>query len=132
MVAGGFYVAREAVIDALMPSMRTDAAKLAPNFLLAMHTIRWAHARGIRYYNWQASPPEGGVDRFKRQWGSRDHDYCYFTRVTGDASRMLSSTAAEISQGYPWHYVLPFDQLGGASSGTSTRSSAWKARESAQ
>ncbi len=134
MVAGGFYVAHEGVIDALMPSMRSDAAKLAPNFLLAMHSITWARNNGFRYYNWQASPPEGGVDRFKRQWGSRDCGYCYFSKVTGDVSKILSSNAAEISRGYPWHYVVPFDQLGAAdaSSFASTRSSAWKARETAQ
>ncbi|MGE4609577.1 MAG: GNAT family N-acetyltransferase [Myxococcota bacterium] len=133
MVAGGLYVAHEDVIDALMPSMRTDTAKLAPNFLLAMHSITWARSNGIRYYNWQASPPQGGVDRFKRQWGSRDHVYCYFSRITGDVSRILSSDPAELSRAYPWHYVLPFDQLGaaGSSSTASTRASAWKARESA-
>jgi hypothetical protein len=133
MVAGGFYVLNGNVIDALMPSMRSDSAKLAPNFLLAMHSISWARAKGIRYYNWQASPPEGGVDRFKRQWGSRDYRYCYFSKVTGDMSKIQSSSAREISRGYPWHYVLPFDQLGatGALRASSTRSSAWKARESA-
>ncbi len=133
MVAGGFYVLNRGVIDALMPSVRTDAAKLAPNFLLAMHSITWARDQGIRFYNWQASPPEGGVDRFKRQWGSRDHGYCYFSKITGDASKILGSDATEISREYPWHYVLPFDQLGGAGSknAPSTRSSAWKARESA-
>ncbi len=132
MVAGGFYVAHGEVMDALMPSMRTDAARLAPNFLLAMHSISWARKNGIRYYNWQGSPPQGGVDRFKRQWGSRDYGYCYFSKITGDASKILSSDAGEISRGYPWHYVLPFDSLGAAgSSAASTRSSAWKARESA-
>jgi hypothetical protein len=134
MVAGGFYVAHEDVIDALMPSMRTSAAKLSANFLLAMHSIHWARNSGIRYYNWQASPPGGGVDRFKRQWGSRDCGYCYFSKITGDVSKLLNSDAAEISRGYPWHYVLPFDRLGAAASSnaSSTRSSAWKARESAQ
>lgn len=142
MVAGGFYVLNPHVIDAFMPSMRTDASKLAPNFLLAKHSMTWAKQNGIRFYNWQASPPDGGVDRFKRQWGSRDYSYCYFTKITGDATRILESDAAEISRGYPWHYVLPFDRLGGSgessgeSSGApksvSTRSAAWKARESAQ
>jgi hypothetical protein len=135
MVAGGFYVFHGQVVDALMPSMRSDAAKLAPNFLLAWHSIDWARKRGLRYYNWQASPPGGGVDRFKRQWGSRDHAYCYFTKITGDAEPILGSSVAEISAGYPWHYVLPFDRIGAvgdASRRTSTRAGAWSARESCQ
>jgi len=135
MVAGGFYVYHGQVIDALMPSMRSDAAKLAPNYLLAMHSLAWARRRGLRYYNWQASPPEGGVARFKRQWGSRERPYCYFTKITGDAERLLSSSVAEISSGYPWHYVFPFDQVGverASSPDASTRAGAWSARESSQ
>ncbi len=133
MVAGGFYVFHGQVIDALMPSMRSDAAKLAPNYLLAMHSLAWARSRGLRYYNWQASPPGGGVERFKRQWGSRERPYCYFTKITGDAEPLLRSSVAEISSGYPWHYVFPFDQVGiepASSPRASTRAGAWSARES--
>lgn len=135
MVAGGFYVFHGEVIDALMPAMRMEAAPLAPNYLLAAHTIRWARGRGLRYYNWEPSPPSGGVARFKRQWGSADFPYHYLTRVTGDAAAILSATPAEISRHYPWHYVVPFDRLGdrlgsgpGRGAAASTRDAAWTAR----
>jgi CelD/BcsL family acetyltransferase involved in cellulose biosynthesis len=75
LVAGGFYVHHGGVIDALMPAFRSEHAELAPNFLLAAHTLRWARAAGLRHYNWQGSPPEGGVRRFKLQWGSTDRTY---------------------------------------------------------
>jgi hypothetical protein len=135
MLAGGFYVCHGAVIDAFMPAMRSDAAALAPNFRLAHHTIGWARRRGLRFYNWQASPPGGGVDRFKRQWGSRDHDYAYLTWITGDAEAILAANVSDITSGYPWHYVVPFDRLGAASEaarGPSSRAAAWGARESAK
>jgi len=131
IVAGGFYVFHDQVIDALMPSTAKAYANLAPNFLLAAHTIRWARERGLRYYNWEPSPPAGGVYRFKRQWGSRDITYHYLTRVTGDAAPFLQSTPAEISRHYPWHFVLPFDKVGSAEGDAregSSREAAWAAR----
>lgn len=132
MVGGGFYVYHAQVMDALMPAMRREAAALAPNYLLAIHSMCWARDHGIRYYNWQASPPDGGVHRFKRQWGSTDRPYAYLTWTTGDAAPFLASTVAEVSRAYPWHYVLPFDRIGvGAGrTGPSARRDAWAARES--
>lgn len=128
IVAGGFYVLHGGTIDALMPSVSSEFAKRGANYLLARHSIRWAWEQGLRFYNWQPSPPESGVYRFKKQWGSRDHDYGYFTRVTGDASRFTNSTPEEVRDGYRWHYVLPFDRIGrGAREDTaaSSRKSAW-------
>lgn len=129
MVAGGFYLCHGQVVDVLMPSVSTAHAKLGANYLLALHTIRWARARGFRYYNWEPSPPDGGVYRFKLQWGSRDVAYSYFTRITGDPERFLASTADAIASGYPWHFVLPFDRLGADRAGRSSRREAWNALE---
>jgi hypothetical protein len=129
MVAGGFYVHHGGVIDALMPAFRSAYAELAPNFLLAAHTLRWARARGLSHYNWQGSPPEGGVRRFKLQWGSTDRAYRLCTRVTGDAAPFLRATPDALKRGYPWHFALPFDALGtepGSVPRRSLRESAWK------
>jgi hypothetical protein len=130
MVGGGFYLHHGVVMDALMPSISSTDTAHAPAYMLAWHSMRWAAARGIRYYNWQASPPEGGVRRFKQQWGSRDHAYRYLTRVTGDVRPFLESSVPAVVAGYPWHYVLPFDRIGSTHrAGVSTRSAAWAARE---
>jgi hypothetical protein len=132
MVSGGLYLHHGVVIDAVMPSMRSDRSRLAPNYLLARHSMAWARQRGLRFYNWQGSPPHGGVYRFKAQWGSRDVGYCFLTRVTGDASPFLESTVESIIEGYPWHYVLPFDRVGRSNAApdvASSRAAAWRARE---
>jgi hypothetical protein len=131
MVGGGFYVYHGSVIDALMPSIETTHARLGTAFLLAHHTMRWARARGLRFYNWQPSPPDSGVYRFKRQWGSQDVKYGYFTRITGDAEPFLRSTPEVIRAGYPWHYALPFDRVGAGRdvTGPSERRGAWNALE---
>lgn len=131
MVAGGFYLHHGETIDAVMPSMRTEYAKLGPNYALATHTMRWARMRGLRYYNWEPSPPSGGVYRYKRQWGSKDITYHYLTWITGDVKPFTRSNPEEISRAYPWHYVLPFDQIGrepGSDESPSSREAAWNAR----
>jgi hypothetical protein len=132
MAAGGLYLYHGQVIDALMPSVASAHAALAPGYLLASHTLRFARARGLRFYNWQASPPAGGVRRFKLQWGSREAAYRYLTRATGDARRLLEGPVAAVRSGYPWHYALPYDRIGrdaAAGGGPSSRQSAWAAGE---
>jgi hypothetical protein len=129
MVGGGLYLHHGSVLDAFMPSIRSEDAALRPAYLLALHSMRFARARGIRFYNWQASPPDGGVERFKRQWGSRDVHYAYLTRVTGEVEPILQASPESVRAAYRWHYVLPFDRMGGAAGdgGPSTRRDAWRA-----
>lgn len=132
MVAGGFYVYHREVMDALMPSMNRTHAKLRPNYFLAWHSMCWAKTRGIRIYNWQASPPGSGVERFKAQWGSSVGPYSYLTRVTGDAKAIQNASPGTLQEGYPWHFVMPYDQLGydrskQTSPISTDRENAWKA-----
>jgi len=133
MVAGGLYLFHDKVIDSLMPSFSKKYADLRSNHLLIYHSMKWARSRGLRYYNWQPSPPDGGVYRFKHSWGSRDIPYEYLTRVIGNIDRILSATPAELNEAYRWHYVLPFDQLKNQhapQTGVSLRKNAWEAQSS--
>lgn len=131
LVGGGLYLCHGLVCDALMPSIRMQERDEGAAYLLALHSMRWARARGVRHYNWQGSPPRGGVRRFKAQWGSRDLPYAFLTWITGDASAYLRSSVAEIQKAYPWHYVLPFDRIGrtDVTRGPSSRAGAWAALE---
>ena len=132
LVGGGLYLHHGSVIDALMPSVAGEHAEMGTAFLLALHSMRWARAQGLRHYNWQPSPPGGGVLRFKQQWGSADVRYAYLTRVTGDVSPILAAGVEAVKQGYPFHYVMPFDRIDpGAAAGASTRDGAWQAAHSA-
>jgi len=134
IVAGGLYLVHGRVVDALMPSVSDEAAKAGANYLLAEHSIHWAEARGLHHYNWQGSPPGGGVYRFKKQWGSTELRYCYFTRTTGDVEPFLTSTPAVVAKAYRWHFTIPFDRIGGPANavGVSTREAAWNAAEPGQ
>lgn len=129
MAAGGLYLHHGKTMDAFMPSINSRHADLRPNHFLAAHTIGYAKRRGFEFYNWQGSPPDSGVLRFKQQWGGREYGYCIATKVTGSADAFLGATVQELVEGYPWHYVLPFDRLDGKErGGTSSREAAWAAR----
>ena len=135
MISGGLYLCHGSVVDAYMPSMDSRFADLRPNYLLAAHSIAWAKSQGYRYYNWQGSPPGGGVERFKRSFGSEQFDYSFLTWVTGDAKPFLDSKLGDWIDEYRFHYVLPFDQIGKADGGepdsqvVSARGDAWDAME---
>ena len=115
----------------------SEVAVLNANYLMADHSIRWARERGLRFYNWQGSPPTGGVARWKRQWGSREYRYAYFAKVTGDVEPFLRSTPQDVLRDYRWHFVIPFDRIGcddssgdrNRGSGRSTRRAAWSSLE---
>jgi hypothetical protein len=128
MIAGGLYLAHGSVVDAYMTAFDEAYGELCPNHLLAVHSIRWARSRGARHYNWQASPPGGGVERFKRGWGSRDLPYAFLTWVTGDVEPFFAAGADVVRAAYRGHYALPFDRLEpGSAHRPSSRASAWHA-----
>ena len=135
MVAGALFIYHGRVMDVLIASGCSEYARLRSNYLLPLHAMRWARSRGLRYFNWQASPPDSGVYRYKLGWGSVDLPYCYLTRAIGDVAPFLNASVVEIKSMYPWHYVLPFDRLGqgGLPRGhQSTRAEAWHAAEASQ
>lgn len=134
LVSGALFIYHGQVMDMVIASGRSDYARFRPNYLIPLHAMRWARQRGIRYFNWQGSPPDSGVHRYKLGWGSRDVTYGYLTRVTGKVEPLLCSTVERVRSAYRWHYVLPFDQIGHARSDRpvrSTRVDAWRKQESA-
>ncbi len=135
MVGGGMFLSHGGVADMLMTSTLSKYRQLRPNYLLALRAMRWARKRGVQYFNWQGSPPDSGVHKFKHGWGSYDVSYCFLTRVTGDVTPLLNAAPRDVKAAYPWHYVLPFDQIGAGRSRTNRRSSrdgAWKAGEAVE
>ena len=132
LAAGGLYLHAGQVWDAYMPAMSSHHSERRPGHLLAWHSLRLARQRGYAIYNWQGSPPESGVARFKAQWGSHEHAYSYVTKVTGDAAPFLAASVAELVAGYPGHFALPFDAVGGTRTDpvrASSRAAAWRALE---
>lgn len=112
MVGGGAYALNEDVVDIMMMSSAGEGLSKGANFLLTDRALRRARRAGHRYYNWQASnPPEGGIVRFKEQWGSETARYHYCTWETGALSSLLERPHEEIRSAYAGHYVFPFGLL---------------------
>ncbi|MEW6667496.1 MAG: GNAT family N-acetyltransferase [Thermodesulfobacteriota bacterium] len=106
---GGFHIYNSRIADIFMMSTTREGQVKGANYLLVHEALKWAKAKGIRVYNWQASnPPEGSVARFKEQWGSRTAIYHYYTKVLGDLGPVLGAGIRRVRDAYRWHYVVPF------------------------
>ena len=83
--------------------------------------LDWAREAGYRYFNWQSSSSRtSGVYQFKQKWGSLEGQHHYLTRITGDITTLRQVPLDAIRAGYPWHYVMPFEQFTTPSSPTTT------------
>ena len=132
MVGGALFILHAQVMDMLICSSQSRYAKHRGSYLIPLTGMRWARARGLRYFNWQGSPPGSGVYRFKRGWGSIDFANAYLTTVTGDVEPILSSTVEAVSTSYRHHYVVPYSAIGmrrDITRQTSSREDAYRAAE---
>ncbi|MCC7418326.1 MAG: GNAT family N-acetyltransferase [Acidobacteria bacterium] len=112
-LVGGLLVLWSAqVASYYVPCARADARPLQPGTLLIDRAIRDARAAGLRYWNWEASPPDrAGVGAFKQKWGSQASSYKIFVKRFCDESRLSAIGAAELGRSFPYFFVYPYDRL---------------------
>jgi len=68
--------------------------------------------RRARKWNWGGTwRSQDGVYHFKSRWGARDHVYRYHTYVRTDDSTLRTVRQAELADGYPHFYTIPFRAL---------------------
>ena len=109
VIGGGFHMYNKTIVDLFMLSTGHEYQKSGVNYLLTDHALRWAAAKGLKHYNWQASnPPTGSIAHFKKQWGSQKAAYNYYTKVTGNLEPIWRAGLKQVRRAYRWHYLLPF------------------------
>lgn len=95
-------------IPCTLPSART----LQPGTLLIDRAVQDARQRGIRYWNWEASPSrESGVFQFKKKWGSTEGRYRIYIQAFKPAAVFRGLGRATIERDFPFYFVYPFDRL---------------------
>lgn len=95
-------------IPCTLPSART----LQPGTLLIDGAAQEARQRGIRYWNWEASPSrESGVFQFKKKWGSTEGCYRIYVQAFKSAEVLRALGRATIERDFPFYFVYPFDRL---------------------
>jgi hypothetical protein len=109
VVGGGLYVLNDNIVDILMMSTSYDAMEKGANFLLTDWALKHFSKKDLDIFNWQASnPPEGGIVRFKEQWGSKEAPFGYFTKLLVGREEILDLGLDTIRNKYKWHYVVPY------------------------
>lgn len=114
IVGGCFYIWGEVIADAFIMSADSDYFELGANHALTDFSARYFHSLGIKWFNWQSCKRDSGVFRFKRRWGSTEFTYRFLTWTLPGFDRPLEAGVKTVAEGYPWHYVAPFEALEGA------------------
>lgn len=95
-------------IPCALPSART----VQPGTLLIDRAVQDARQRGIRYWNWEASPSrESGVFQFKKKWGSIEGCYRIYVQAFQPVEVFRRLGKALIEKNFPFYFVYPFDRL---------------------
>ncbi len=80
---------------------------------LVFHAMGDGVRRGMQRWNWGGTwTSQEGVYLFKSRWGTRDLPYRYYVREYGPGAPIRNASRAELLEGYPMCYVVPFGVLG--------------------
>jgi hypothetical protein len=97
-------------VEYYVPVTREPERPYQPMALILWRAMLEAARAGYRQWNWGGTwLSQTGVWRFKRKWGAKDHPYNYFVKV--NACTIMTSTRAQLLDGYPDFFVVPFDRL---------------------
>lgn len=97
-------------VEYVMPVVKEHARSLQPTAAVLAHAMGDAASRGFTRWNWGGTwLTQEGVYRFKKKWGARERRYQYF--VTVNDRSLLSRSAADLSDAYPWYFTVPFGAL---------------------
>lgn len=85
----------------------TQASTAAFNFL-----VEHAKEKGTKYLNLQASPKSRpDLVHFKKSWGADEYQHNYAVKILNNRDAILHQSASDISQKYPFHFLVPFSAL---------------------
>ncbi|MBN2454243.1 GNAT family N-acetyltransferase [Candidatus Woesearchaeota archaeon] len=108
IVGGGWFIFHQKVMDAYMLSTDPEEMGTSATYAIAHEGIELAKSKGIRYFNWQASAGNKGVEAFKAQWGSSLGKHLILTKILGDVKPILEAGLENVKKEYKWHYVIPY------------------------
>jgi lipid II:glycine glycyltransferase (peptidoglycan interpeptide bridge formation enzyme) len=112
--AGGLLVKTFGpTIDYTIPGVHPEYRTGCPLHRLIYQAMYDGALEGKKFFNWGGSAIEGmeGVRHFKKQWGTTEKEYRYYTWVNRDRLNLL--TKAECLGHYKYFYVVPFNEMKG-------------------
>jgi hypothetical protein len=97
-------------VEYFTPVTMADYREAQPMAAILHQAMLDAALQGRSVWNWGGTwTSQTGVYRFKRKWGAEDRTYHYATHLI--RPDLLKREPQELSNAYPWFYVLPFNHL---------------------
>jgi hypothetical protein len=94
------------------PVARADYRTTQSLSALIFHAMADSVRRGMQRWNWGGTwANQQGVYLFKSRWGTRNMPYRYYVREYAAGTSLRDASRAELLEGYPMCYVIPFGVL---------------------
>lgn len=84
--------------------------KCQTNSWLCLQELQWAQSRGLRLWNWGASPT-AEVGTFKQRFGGLEQTYPLRGYCTEDVASLRKLSTAQLAKHFPEYFVLPYSWL---------------------
>lgn len=95
-----------------LPCSLHEFRSFQPTSLLIKHSMDKSIERGLKFWNWEASPSkESGVFKFKKKWGSMEGTYRIFVKSFKPKVFYTELGQTAISSEFPFFFVFPFNRL---------------------
>lgn len=115
IVGGDLCVFNEkGIFENFMMSTDSELHDTGLNYFLTDNLLKWCWSNDMIIYDWQSTwPPNGGIFRFKKQWGSISYDYSYCCRILDSekVSRLSNMSHSCVNASYKGHFVVPYQFL---------------------
>ena len=125
MLAGALCICKEkGIMDNYIMAASDEGIKQGVNYYLIDKILKWCFSNHMTFFNWQSSnPPDGGIFRFKKHWGSKVFPYSFFCKILDKKKfrRLQQYPLNEIQSAYKGHFIAPYPLLTNDRSGHFTK-----------
>lgn len=112
IVAGGLYLKQKYSVDNFMRVVSTEYLHTQIGTYLDYFSIEYAIQNNMDYYNWQSCDEIGSsIFKYKEDWGSKIGYHFYLTKITGNISKLRSTSLDIVKKEFKGIYVMPYEEF---------------------
>lgn len=110
IIAGLLIFYHKDMVEYFVPVIQQEYREFQPLSAIIAQAMTDAAARGLSCWNWGGTwKNQNTLYRFKKKWDSTEREYYYYTQL--NTNIILEMPSDEISQNWPYYFVVPFDKL---------------------
>ena len=97
-------------VEYFTPVIKSEFRSSQPMSLLIFEAMKEAVMKDYAWWNWGGTwASQDGVYHFKKQWGTLDKPYYYYTKIFDQA--LLNTGKEQLLKSYPYFFVAPFNKI---------------------